>query len=637
MVIYGLGLLPMIRELKRLHPTAKQTWYADDGFAFATQEVAKDLFDSIKKLGDPIGYKASVTKSSITTTSANLPTVTQYFTEQHNYPFKLCTGSRHLGGFLGEEASFHPWLETKTATWTASLKSFIPACNAHPHAAYIGVQKSLQMEWQFLQRTTFCPPRFFQTMETVIADEIIPAIFGYTTGAPIPRQLSKLCARAAGLGLFDPTWTADSNPLASQSLVSVLEASLVDPTVPFSIHAHSQEVERQRETIRLQREFSHGAALKDFKASFDKTTPEGKHAINRLDNACQTARMLSIMPFIHFDTDLSNVEFRDRLHIRYGVDPPNLFPDCDGCGKPNSISHALSCTFGGLVIMRHDEMKRRLGDICSQALVPSAVRDEPLINPISHNNRRPHQQQPPAPAAPTDPANTDAAPTAPDSHNPNPAAPTDPANTDAAPTAPDNHNPNPPPEPEPEPEPPTIHNAQPTEANPVIQLAIPTNDAGIHSQKRGDLLVRGLFQAETDVIIDIQIVNLSAPTHRGRKASTVLQQAERTKQRKYKALCQQQRRMFVPFVMSACGLFAPQASKVITELCKHWVKKYDVHYCRARHFIHQRLDVSLIRSCNLCIRGSRIPRIKNSKSRALFNPYASGAATPPGDFLFLSA
>jgi hypothetical protein len=52
-----------------------------------------------------------------------------------------------------------------------------------------------------------------------------------------------------------------------------------------------------------------------------------------------------------------------------------------------TAQHALECEAGGLVISRHDEIKYELSDIASKALIPSAVRDEPLI----HTSRRAFQ------------------------------------------------------------------------------------------------------------------------------------------------------------------------------------------------------------------------------------------------------
>jgi hypothetical protein len=45
------------------------------------------------------------------------------------------------------------------------------------------------------------------------------------------------------------------------------------------------------------------------------------------------------------------------------------------------VAHGLSCKKGGLVILRHNEIRDELGALCSQALTNSAIRDEPYIYP----------------------------------------------------------------------------------------------------------------------------------------------------------------------------------------------------------------------------------------------------------------
>jgi len=87
------------------------------------------------------------------------------------------------------------------------------------------------------------------------------------------------------------------------------------------------------------------------------------------------------MPSTINGTTLSALEFRDSLHLRYARTPPNLPTHCDGCCSKFSVSHALQCKKGGLVTIRHDEIKDELIDIASRAFTPSAVRDEPVINP----------------------------------------------------------------------------------------------------------------------------------------------------------------------------------------------------------------------------------------------------------------
>jgi hypothetical protein len=94
----------------------------------------------------------------------------------------------------------------------------------------------------------------------------------------------------------------------------------------------------------------------------------------------ETGQFISVLPSTVNGTELSKNEFRDALNIRYSRYPSDLPQLCDGCGRKFSVRHALQCKTGGLVIARHDEIKHELNDLASRALIPSAVRDEPLIN-----------------------------------------------------------------------------------------------------------------------------------------------------------------------------------------------------------------------------------------------------------------
>ena len=79
-------------------------------------------------------------------------------------------------------------------------------------------------------------------------------------------------------------------------------------------------------------------------------------------------------------TVLSPQEFRDALFLRYARTPPDLPKKCDGCDATFNVAHGLSCKKGGLVILRHNEIRDELGALSSRALTNSAIRDEPLIN-----------------------------------------------------------------------------------------------------------------------------------------------------------------------------------------------------------------------------------------------------------------
>ena len=54
---------------------------------------------------------------------------------------------------------------------------------------------------------------------------------------------------------------------------------------------------------------------------------------------------------------LTKNEFNDNLSLRYSLPFQNLPSKCDGCSGDFSVQHALSCKRGGLVSIRHNEIR----------------------------------------------------------------------------------------------------------------------------------------------------------------------------------------------------------------------------------------------------------------------------------------
>ena len=182
------------------------------------------------------------------------------------------------------------------------------------------------------------------------------------------------------------------------------------------------------------------------------------------------------------------------------------------------------------------------------------------------------------------------------------------------------------------PDEPTVYNAEVSASQPVVQLKRVNTDQHEHGLKRGDLLVHGFFKRSTDVIVDIKVINLQSLSYRGMSAAAALKNAERFKKKKYTKLCERQRRTFVPFVVSCCGVFGPEAQSFLQRLAQLYSDKYDLPYSRSRAYLNQLVDVALVRSCNHCIRGSRVNRKHMSSERQTFFEHPS--LEPPADFLF---
>ena len=77
---------------------------------------------------------------------------------------------------------------------------------------------------------------------------------------------------------------------------------------------------------------------------------------------------------------LTKQEFRDGLHLRYGWTLLNTPGHCV-CGAVFTADHAMICRHGGLMFMRHNELR----DITAELLtkVCSDVAIEPPLQPLS--------------------------------------------------------------------------------------------------------------------------------------------------------------------------------------------------------------------------------------------------------------
>ena len=65
MFCYGIGLLPLILQLKAEFPTANKEWYADDGANATHFKTIRAYFLRLQELGPPFGYYADEKEKQI--------------------------------------------------------------------------------------------------------------------------------------------------------------------------------------------------------------------------------------------------------------------------------------------------------------------------------------------------------------------------------------------------------------------------------------------------------------------------------------------------------------------------------------------------------------------------------------------
>jgi len=560
MIIYALGLLPLIRQLKLEFPTILfHSWYADDGAAAATIPELCEYFQRLSKLGPVYGYYPQAKKSILVVPSPVYDYAKKYFEEPNRPHFPLATGHRYLGGFIGEPGPTEEWLSNKTSTWETSVRQLATACKDYPQTAYCAMQKSLQMQWQFVQRVVCCPSDTFSNVELALAADFLPALFD---SKPPPRAITSLPIKLSGLAIMDPTATCQSNYNASQSISGDIIHSLIirndyEPP-PFSLKKHldtviSNRIEHARRLFEQRQQ-----SLQQFKSNPTPNTPNP--AI--LDRAQQTGAWLSLVPTLATKTTLSPSEFRDGLLLRYGLPLKHLPTTCDGCNKPFDIEHALTCKKGGLVILRHNELRDEIASIAATAFNPSAVSLEPLINQWNtHNTTASHPTASNATASTPTASNT--------------------INLASQPTA--------------------------SLSNDTASPASGTNTPPKANHTRGDILIRSFFDRAKDCIVDVTITDLDNNTNKTKSAKAALKARETSKKSKYSRACNASRKDFVPFVASADGLLGREAKAFLQRLAAHLADKWQRPYAPVCGYIHTRVAISLVRASHLCIRGSRQP------------------------------
>ena len=72
MIAYGIGVLPLIQELREAHPCVTQPWYADDAGAGGTFIDVQVHFQDLQARGPARGYYPEATKSILVVAPGNV-------------------------------------------------------------------------------------------------------------------------------------------------------------------------------------------------------------------------------------------------------------------------------------------------------------------------------------------------------------------------------------------------------------------------------------------------------------------------------------------------------------------------------------------------------------------------------------
>ena len=242
----------------------------------------------------------------------------------------------------------------------------------HLQYAYAGLQKSLQKEWEFVQRVTLGIGDAFGPVEEEIATAFLPELFeGVGYGSP-GREITRLPVKQAGLALPDPTRTAPDNWQASCVITGHLVSALRGQ-VPFHTADHAACLWDGRAAVWRK-------SVAKAMASLEATIAGPPEVVTRqLLQATKTGAWLTVQPSTVNRTALGAQEWLDAAFLRYGLELLDLPKYCDSCNAWFSICHALDCNRDGLVTARHNELCEGVAYLAGKAFAPSHVRNDPFI------------------------------------------------------------------------------------------------------------------------------------------------------------------------------------------------------------------------------------------------------------------
>ena len=372
MVLYGITLVPLAERLRKAHPTVLQPWYADDMAMAGPVEDIAGAMEHLQRWGPARGYFPEPSKS-IMICSPEHHEVLEERMGAKGLHFKYSVGHRYIGGFIGSEDARREWVEEQVEQWTEGVDVLARVAHRFPQTAYAGLAKSLQHEWQYLQRVTPAVAESFAPIEEALAEGFLPALLKESVeGVAKLRELLALPVRMAGLGVPNPTVTADACYRASLSCTETLTKSLTNRDV-LDAAQYSGRVRSERYNLRVMRT---GEAKVAFERIRKAAAPKEQ---KRMLRAQEGGQWLNVLPSTFNGTQLSQEEFTDSVRLRFGLQPLALPAKCDGCHQAFSVEHAMQCKKGGLITLRHNDISSTWRDLNICAFPQSAVADEPLI------------------------------------------------------------------------------------------------------------------------------------------------------------------------------------------------------------------------------------------------------------------
>ena len=140
-----------------------------------------------------------------------------------------------MGAVIRSDEFKHKYVSSKVKNWIDDLRQLAEIAVEEPQAALSAYTKCISHRWTYIQRTIPKIKHLFIPLEDCIRNSLIPSLIGRQV-SDIERKILSLPVRFGGLGIADPSETADREYNASKRVTVNLTNLILQQQQDISLY-----------------------------------------------------------------------------------------------------------------------------------------------------------------------------------------------------------------------------------------------------------------------------------------------------------------------------------------------------------------------------------------------------------------
>ena len=260
-------------------------------------------------------------------------------------------------------------MSKKVASWCEELTKLCSIAKSDPHVTYCAYTHSFQHKFTYFFRTIPGFEKYVQPLDNMITYCFLPTLFGSAI-TDTERELAALPVRLGGMGIN----------IVSDKAVRDYNTSL------FVTKRHVEKIKEQGFEIPSDNSYSIGLIKADNEKLYKDRLENLKRKLSPQTRRCVelagekgASHWLVALPLKKQGFALNRSEFMDSINLRYHRELRGL-PTVCACSQKFNITHALNCKRGGVIHMRHDNIRDFL--IVLLQKIQNDVQKEPPLQPL---------------------------------------------------------------------------------------------------------------------------------------------------------------------------------------------------------------------------------------------------------------